>query len=91
MYDLKLNSRFRKSVKKLKSNKSFKKEVFDKVVLSLRKCEKLDEKYKDHKLTGELEGFRECHIAPDILLVYQVIDEELILHLIDIGSHSNLF
>lgn len=91
MYSLKLNSRFRKSVKKLKSNKSFKKNIFDAVVLTLRKGEKLDEKYKDHQLKGELENYRECHITPDILLIYEIVESELILHLIDIGSHSKLF
>lgn len=36
-------------------------------------------------------NFRECHIAPDILLVYEIIEDELVLHLINIGSHSKIF
>ena len=91
MYNLKLNSRFRKSVKKLQSNKSFKKKVFDDVIFKLRNSQKLESKYRDHQLSGDLSEYRECHIAPDILLIYQIIDKELILHLIDIGSHSKLF
>jgi mRNA interferase YafQ len=88
---LKLNSRFRKSIKSLKSNKAFKQEVFDSIVFKLRSGKDLEEKYTDHKLTGKLANFRECHIAPDILLIYELIEDELVLHLINIGSHAKLF
>jgi mRNA interferase YafQ len=47
--------------------------------------------YRDHKLHGEYEGFRECHIQGDLLLVYKIEKKELVLVLIDIGSHSYLF
>ncbi len=52
---------------------------------------KLPEKYKDHKLSGGMKDFRECHVAPDLLLIYRIIDEELVLSLINLGSHSKLF
>lgn len=45
---------------------------------------------RDHALTGEWKGCRECHIAPDWLLVYSKVEEELILYLIRTGSHSKL-
>ena len=51
---------------------------------------KLDEKYKDHLLTGDYGGFRECHITPDWLLVYQYMEQELLL-LSRTGTHSDLF
>ena len=51
----------------------------------------LEEKYRDHALTGDYKGFRECHIEPDWLLIYQIIDEELVLILSRTGSHSDLF
>ena len=52
---------------------------------------KLDEKYKDHLLTGDYGGFRECHITPDWLLVYQYREQELLLLLSRTGTHSSLF
>jgi mRNA interferase YafQ len=46
--------------------------------------------YNDHKLTGEWEGCRECHVRPNLLLIYDKQDEE-ILRLSRLGSHSELF
>lgn len=51
----------------------------------------LPPKYKDHQLTGNLSDFRECHIEPDWLLIYQVFKNELILSATATGSHSDLF
>ena len=45
----------------------------------------------DHALKGDLVGFRECHIAPDILLIYCLEDGVLILTLVNIGNHAQLF
>ena len=49
--------------------------------------------YRDHRLTNSRNyvGMRECHIEPDWLLVYQVVEETLILRLIRTGTHSDLF
>lgn len=51
----------------------------------------LPSKYKDHQLTGNLSDFRECHIEPDWLLMYQIFENELILSATATGSHSDLF
>ena len=51
----------------------------------------LPSKYKDHQLTGNLSDFRECHIEPDWLLIYQIFENELILSATATGSHSGLF
>lgn len=51
----------------------------------------LPPKYKDHQLTGNLSDFRECHIEPDWLLIYQIFKNELILSATATGSHSDLF
>lgn len=53
----------------------------------------LPEKYRDHALTDsrDYKGMRECHIQPDWLLVYKVVQEMLILKLIRTGTHSDLF
>ncbi|GHP92694.1 hypothetical protein VN1203_14400 [Helicobacter pylori] len=59
------------------------------MIENLAKEQPLDPKYKDHPLKGTLKDFRECHIKSDILLVYLVKDDELIL--VRLGSHSELF
>ena len=51
----------------------------------------LDKKYHDHPLSGNYEGFRECHIQPDWLLIYTVDHGLLILVAARTGSHSDLF
>lgn len=65
------------------------KSVIDKLACG----EKLDSKYKDHKLNDskKYKDCRELHIEPDWLLVYRIIEDELILLLLDTGSHSDLF
>ena len=50
----------------------------------------LPAKYQDHKLTGELEGYRSCHLKPDLLLVYDWPGDET-LRLARLGSHSKLY
>ena len=57
----------------------------------LQKEEPLPGKNRDHSLTGGYNGFRECHIQPDWLLVYRVDGEELLLFLSRTGTHSDLF
>ena len=61
------------------------------VIDTLAKKEKLDGRYRDHKLQGEYSDYRECHIKSDLLLVYQIHEEQPVLVLIDIGTHSYLF
>lgn len=70
-----------------KRGKSF--DDFKGVIQKLAKGEVLEERYRDHKLTGDYVGTRECHIEPDWLLIYEINEEELIL--IRTGTHSDLF
>ena len=58
---------------------------------SLSRGETLPERNKDHALTGDWIGHRECHILPDWLLVYRVEDDVLVLTLARTGTHSDLF
>ena len=62
-----------------------------KVIELLANQKPLPEKNRDHQLSGDYAGCRECHITPDWLLIYEVADEELILYLTRTGSHSDLF
>lgn len=51
----------------------------------------MPDRYKDHQLQGNLKDFRECHIEPDWLLMYQVFKNELILTATATGTHTDLF
>lgn len=61
------------------------------VVDTLRQGLPLAQRYRDHPLTGEYRGFRECHIQPDWLLIYLIEDDVLTLTLVDTGSHADMF
>lgn len=60
------------------------------VIEKLLNNEPLEARYKDHELKGGLKGIRDCHIEPDLVLIYKKSDECLILTALRIGSHSNL-
>ena len=86
-----MTKRFKKHLKRMeKRNKASIKKIADAVNL-LQKGEKLPERFRDHELTGPLKGSRECHILPDLLLIYRIFNDILILELIDTGTHSDLF
>lgn len=57
----------------------------------LASAQPLPANYRDHQLTGSLKDFRECHIEPDWLLMYQIFQGELILSATATGTHSDLF
>lgn len=91
-YEVVYSNKFKKSLKKeLKQGKDIKK--LKPIIDSLAAKEELDLKYKNHKLINDKYYYDcfECHIEPDWLLIYQYNDKELILLLVDTGSHSNMF
>lgn len=90
MLDIVPSNRFRKDLK-LAIWRGYNIELLENVVNRLAEGKPLDEKHRDHLLTGDHGGFRECHITPDWLLVYQVRESELILFLSRTGTHSDLF
>lgn len=63
----------------------------DSIVGKLLQGIPLDEKYKDHPLKGNWDGFRECHIQPDWLLIYLIEDDILTLTLVETGTPADLF
>lgn len=93
MYAILKTKSFLKSYQKLQSAKINRKvfQEIENIVLKLANRELLDSKYKDHQLKGQLQKYRECHIRLDILLLYEVNDNDLVLILLDMGSHSYLF
>ena len=90
MYKIKFTGQFKKDLKLAKKQGKNLDTLFN-VIKVLEKGEKLDDKYGDHSLSGKYKGTRECHIEPDWLLVYEIIDNVLILVLYRLGSHSELF
>ena len=86
-YQLERSNNFKRSFKKKKLNDEEESAYID-VIFKLLNGIELEEKYKDHQLKGNLKEFRECHIKPDLLLTYKIIDDMLILA--DIGSHSEI-
>ena len=90
MLKIVLSSRFKKDIKVAKKRKLNLNEL-RLVINKLANQEQLEEKYKDHPLSGDFKDFRECHIKPDWLLIYSIDDEELELFLFRTGTHSDLF
>ena len=89
-YTVKTTSRFRKDYK-LMQKRGLDMTRLDAVITMLASGETLDESYHDHPLSGDYSGHRECHIAPDWLLVYYKQEDILVLTLVRTGSHSDLF
>lgn len=90
MYDVKFTTAYKKSYKLMKK-RGLDISALDDVVDLLRQGKQLDEKYRDHGLTGNFVGFRECHIRPDWLLVYFIENDVLTLTLVDTGTHADIF
>lgn len=85
-----VSNQFKKDLK-LASKRGFDIDKLKEVVDKLAGQMALDKKYKDHNLLGEYNGFRECHIEPDWLLVYRIEKSEVELFLFRTGTHSDLF
>ena len=90
MYQVKFTTAYKKAYKLMKK-REIDISLLDEVVDLLCQGRHLEERYRDHGLTGDLAGFRECHIKPDWLLIYLIENDVLTLTLIDTGSHSDLF
>lgn len=89
-YTVKFTTQFKKDYK-LAIKRGLKLGLLEDVVAALAMGEPLPEKNKDHALSGNWVGYRECHILPDWLLVYRIEDDVLVLTLAHTGTHSDLF
>ena len=89
-YDIVPSNQFRKDLK-LAQKRGYDLDKIKKVIACLADGGTLEAKYRDHLLNGCYSGYRECHIQPDWLLVYQINGEQLILFLARTGTHSDLF
>lgn len=90
MLNVVLSNRFKKDLKTA-AKRGYDLDLLETVVNTLANQQPLPEKNRDHALTGEYIGFRECHILPDWLLIYRVDGEDLILFLARVGTHADLF
>ena len=89
MYQIEFTNEMKRNVKLMRGRgKDLRKltEVLD----ILARGEQLPARNKDHQLTGNLRDFRECHIEPDWLLIYQVHDDILVLTATATGTHADL-
>ena len=89
-YIVKPTTQFKKDFK-LAMKRSMKIELLEEVIAMLAMGETLPDKHKDHALTGNWVGHRECHILPDWLLIYRIEDEVLVLTLGVIHKSSTPF
>lgn len=89
-YEVKFTSQFKKDLKLAKKqNKDL--DLLFEVISLLADGKILGARYRDHSLSGNYKGTRECHIEPDWLLVYEYQNDVLVLMLYRLGSHSDLF
>lgn len=89
-YEIKHTTQFKKDYM-LAKRRGLDIDLLKEVIVKLANGEPLDPKHKDHPLSGNWIGHRECHIQPDWLLIYRYEDDILVLTLARSGTHSDLF
>ena len=89
-YTIRPTSRFQKDLKRI-ARRGYNTELLTAVIKKLANGEPLAQKHRDHALTGDYAGCRECHITPDWLLIYEISNDTLLLYLTRTGTHSDLF
>lgn len=89
-YTIATTNTFLNDIKKIKKRHYNLELLFD-IVKKLQNGEKLEPKFRDHNLSGNYKGYRECHILNDWLLVYKIEENILTLYLSRTGTHSDLF
>lgn len=90
MLNLITTGQFRRDYKRIKK-RGYDTKLLEEVIGTLLAEQVLAERYRDHLLSGNYTGFRECHILPDWLLIYAIDQGKLILTASRTGTHSDLF
>ena len=90
VFEIQITNKFKKSLD-VSYRRNLDLELLKDVIHTLAKGEKLDAKYCAHTLEGYSTVVWECHIKPDWLLLWQFMEDELILILLNTGTHSDLF
>ena len=91
MYTVFQTKSFKKTLKKVSKRKEFDLEFLSQTLEIIASRRPLPDRYKDHKLEGEYDTYRECHLNNSLLLIYEVSDIEERIYLIKIGTHPDLF
>lgn len=89
-YTVKYTTSFKKDYKQA-IKRGLKIELLEQIVALLAMGTPLPAKNRNHELSGDWTGYRECHILPDWLLVYRIKNDVLVLTLARTGTHSDLF
>ena len=89
-YSIRPTAKFQKDLKRVQ-RRGYDIALLTEIIKKLAAGEVLPTKNKDHNLSGDFVGCRECHITPDWLLIYEIANDELILYLTRTGTHSDLF
>lgn len=89
-YTIKPTKKFQKDLKRVQKW-GYDISLIKEIIRKLSNGEPLPPRNKDHNLSGNYANCRECHIAPDWLLIYEIYEEELYLYLTRTGTHSDLF
>ena len=89
-YEIKNTTQFKKDYK-LAKRRGLDINLLKEIISKRANGDPLEPKHKDHPLSGNWAGHRECHIQPDWLLVYRYEDDVLVLTLTRTGTHSDLF
>jgi len=87
MYIVKPTTKFQKDLKRAEK-RGYNIDLLTEVIKKLAAGETLDESYNDHPLKGQFRDCRECHITPDWLLIYEIVDDTLVLYLTRTGTHG---
>ncbi|MBR6199210.1 MAG: type II toxin-antitoxin system YafQ family toxin [Spirochaetales bacterium] len=90
MLDLRFTVQFKKDYK-LAQKSGYDLSEFETLVNRLRNQQPLDVKYKDHPLKGKLKNHRDFHLHPDLVVIYRICQNELILEMVRMGTHAELF
>lgn len=90
MLDIQYEKSFKKDLKRM-VKRGANPSLLEEVVTILANEQPLPDRYRDHSLSGNYSGYRECHILPDWLLIYKVFQDRLVLVLTRTGTHSDLY
>jgi mRNA interferase YafQ len=91
MYRIARSKKYGKDFRRLEMSGRFNQKKLDNVIDTLAGGFDLPPSYRNHPLHGRFAGAFGCHIEPDLVLVYKKLEDILVLYLIRVGSHSDLF
>lgn len=83
-------SKFQKDLRRIQK-RGYDMSLITNVIKIIASGEEIPSKYREHKLSGNYSSCRECHITPDWLMIYELVEDDLLLYLTRTRTHSDLF